>query len=182
METSERNQVSTWVCDVIQVKVIKPHTPFKSKVFLDAIKSEQKKVGDDIKKDFEKTTKTWKHKVVFRVQSKESGSQSTVNVFTTDKIYGYVDEGTRAHIIRPKKAKALSFKGIYRTKTKPHVINSSSGGSSGKQVFAQEVHHPGTDPRYFARDIQAKWQPQLSKRIQTTINKAAKQSGHSITK
>jgi hypothetical protein len=42
-----------------------------------------------------------------------------------------VNDGTRPHIIRPKRAKALRFK------------------VGGKTVFARIVHHPGTRARPF---------------------------------
>ena len=40
----------------------------------------------------------------------------------------YIEYGTRAHIIRPKNKKALKFQ------------------VDGKDIFAKEVHHPGTSP------------------------------------
>lgn len=39
----------------------------------------------------------------------------------------FIEEGTPAHVIRPKNAKALRF-----------------FGPTGQPVFAREVHHPGT--------------------------------------
>lgn len=44
----------------------------------------------------------------------------------------FLEEGTRAHIIKPKKASCLRFY-----------------GKNGKPVFAKKVHHPGTDPSPF---------------------------------
>ncbi|MFF2612378.1 hypothetical protein [Kitasatospora sp. NPDC058046] len=43
----------------------------------------------------------------------------------------YVIEGTRPHIIRPRRAKALRFE------------------VGGRTVFAKVVHHPGTKPNPF---------------------------------
>lgn len=45
----------------------------------------------------------------------------------------YVIHGTKAHIIRPRKASVLAFK--------------PRGG--GRTVFAKIVHHPGTKPNNF---------------------------------
>lgn len=39
----------------------------------------------------------------------------------------WIEEGTKAHIIRPRNAKVLKFK-----------------GRGGKTVYAREAHHPGT--------------------------------------
>lgn len=168
---------------MIKATAITPHTPFNASVFRQEIKAEAKAVAADMKKDFEKTTRTWKHKVAFKDTSTESGDEATASVETKDEIYGYVDQGTKPHIIRPRKRKGLlSFKSKYKAKTTPHVINSHQGGASGKQVFARVVHHPGTDPRYFTRDIQAAWQPKFKKRIESAIARAAKKSGHSASK
>lgn len=51
----------------------------------------------------------------------------------------YVHEGTRAHVIRPTRAKLLAFK--------PR--------GSGRTVFAKVVHHPGTRAnRYLRRAVE----------------------------
>lgn len=44
---------------------------------------------------------------------------------------GYVRWGTRPHLIRARRAKALRFE------------------IQGKEIFAKQVHHPGTKPNYF---------------------------------
>ena len=56
----------------------------------------------------------------------------------------YVEYGTAPHIIRPKNAKALHWKG---TGTGPR------GGKVTTDVFAKEVHHPGTSPQPFIRPM-----------------------------
>ena len=65
------------------------------------------------------------------------------------------EEGTRPHIIRPKRAKALRFqKGRYMPKTNPGGKFRGPGKViGGKTVFAKQVHHPGTKPRHFTRRI-----------------------------
>lgn len=130
--------------------------------------------------DFNKTTRTWEHNVDFKGVVKDSREGVTVEVSTKDKIYGYVDQGTRPHIIRPRRAKALAFASRYKAKTTVRVIGSHKGGSGGKTVFAQEVHHPGTDAREFSHLIQAKWQPRLKRQVEAAIAKAARRSGHGI--
>jgi len=44
---------------------------------------------------------------------------------------GYVRWGTRPHVIRARRAKALRFE------------------IQGREIFAKSVHHPGTKPNYF---------------------------------
>lgn len=183
VEAGERGAIANRIGDVmISAKVIKPHTPFKARVFRDEIEVEAYRVGIDVKADFEKTTRTWKHKPIFRIAAKSTASEASVNVSTTDKIYGYVDQGTRPHIIRPRRARFLNFSSKFKPKTKVRKITSTSGMTGKRDVFAKVVHHPGTEAREFAQEIQAKWQPKLKTRIESAINRAARKSGHSITK
>lgn len=164
---------------MIKAKVIKPHTPFKPGVFREEIKIELATIEAGMLKDFEKTVASWDHEVEFKTTTTVTPSQVSATVKTSDPIYRYVDQGTKKHIIRPRKARMLRFQSKYKAKTEPHVISSHAGGPSGKEVFATVVHHPGTDARYFARDIQAKWQPKMKKQIEQAIARAARKSGHS---
>jgi hypothetical protein len=108
----------------------------------------------DILADYRRTVSTWKHSVSFEalVDTQADGSFDLI-VGTDDRIYGYVDQGTRPHIIRPKHAKALAFLSGYRAKTAPGVIGATGGGGFGSRVFAQLVHHPGTKARKFTQTI-----------------------------
>lgn len=45
-----------------------------------------------------------------------------------------IEEGTRAHVIRPKNAKVLAF------------------NAGGQKIFAKSVKHPGTPARHMFRD------------------------------
>lgn len=90
---------------MIVFRSIKPAKPFKSSIFRDELKTAAAQMEKKILADFEKTTATWEHDVKFKA-SVEAGAAAGgvgVEVTTKDKVYGYVDEGTRPHIIRPKK-------------------------------------------------------------------------------
>ena len=50
---------------------------------------------------------------------------------------GFVHEGTRPHVIFPRRARALRF------------------NVAGRTVFAAKVNHPGTKPRPFLREAAA---------------------------
>lgn len=90
---------------------------------------------------------------------------------TDSKIYLYVTRGTRPHIIRPKRAKALAFSSRFRAKTAQGYIRSYKGGRSGKPVFAKEVKHPGTQARGFEEAIAAKHQPIFEKKCADGLQK-----------
>ena len=51
----------------------------------------------------------------------------------------YVERGTRPHIIRPRKAKALAWGGVRR-------LSGALARGSAPTHFAKIVHHPGTRP------------------------------------
>ncbi len=118
------------------------------------------------KVDFEVTAQTWNHRPGFSIDSKP-GERI---VGTDDTIYGYVNDGTRPHMIYPRRARRLAFASGYRAKTRPGSISSSSGGSSGGTVFARAVHHPGTKARSFTKAIAKKWQQLLPQQMQRAIN------------
>lgn len=167
---------------MISAKAIHPHTPFRPGVFRQEMHATALGIMTNMLRDYEKTTRTWEHEVDFKGVVNDKPAEISVEVSTQDKIYGYVDKGTKPHIIRAKRSPRLFFKSRYRSKTTPRVINSHRGGSSGKTVVAKVVHHPGTEAREFTHTIQAKYQPKLKKEMDKAITRAAKKSGHSISK
>ena len=166
----------------IQIKVIKPQR-FKDAQFKREIEKAAKVAAKDMQKDFQLTTKTWKRKPKFE-QIISVAPNVEVLVGTDDEIYGYVNDGTRPHLIFPKRAKALSFqwggKGSYRPKTKPRFIGSVPGGPTGPRVARPYVQHPGTKAREFDQTIQKKWTPRFKRLMEQAMSRAAKASGHGI--
>lgn len=146
----------------------KPYNPSKS------IRTHIQKAMNDtlatMQKDFQRTTRTWKTSVIFVIhKTTANGDTLRGSVGTDNKIYGYVNDGTRAHIIRPKRARALRFQTGYRAKTKYRVLSSSSGGAYGAVAYAQIVHHPGTKPREFDITIADMRQSDFEKAVAQAI-------------
>jgi len=110
--------------------------------------------------DFEKTTKTWQHQPVFSVLSQRGGGygirKTELTVGTDDEIYGYVDQGTRRHIIRARRAKALRFGIGGQPKTRPNRLLAQAGAKGSTILYRQQVMHPGTKARNFSKMIQRK--------------------------
>lgn len=121
-------------------------------------------VAKDVLIDFKVTTQTWKDKPTFTIERKAGYRK----ISTDDRIYGYVNFGTKPHLIRAKK-RFLSFRGGYRAKTTPRIIGSTTGGASGKPLFAKVVHHPGTKARAFDEAIKDKWDDLFPGIIQRAI-------------
>ncbi len=169
----------------ILIKEIKP-----SKLRVDALRlellNEMRKVGTDVKKDYEKTTRTWKHKPKFEVSVSLKPPGPTLIVETDDEIYGYVDKGTKPHLIfagiytGKSSKKALAFPSKFSPKTKPGVIGSSSGSSGGPTVFRPYVQHPGSKPRGFEEAIGKIWTPKYKRWMEAAMRKAARASGHAL--
>lgn len=160
-------------------KTIKPSRLREDAMRL-ALLNGMRRMGTKIKQDFEKTVQTWKNKPKFEVLVSLSGPGPTVVVDTNDEIYHYVSMGTRPHVIRPKRARALAFRGTYTAKTVPGVLEARAGGASGDAVFSQEVHHPGTKPRNFQKMIGDKWQKQFKREMESVMREVARESGHGM--
>jgi len=128
---------------------------------------EMQKVGAEIVKDFESTVATWSKKPDFKFTSSSAQNTPslTINIETDDPIYGYVDEGTKPHIIAPVKAKRLFFAVGGTAKTQPNVIGSSAGSKGTSPVVALVVNHPGTKARNFTKKIESKWRGEFGKRM-----------------
>lgn len=136
-----------------------------------AVRNAQTAAAKGAKVDFDVTTQTWKSRPSFEIERRGNDTA----VFTANKIYLFIDEGTTPHVIRPKNGKVLVFPGgKYTPKTRVRAIASRPGGSSGESVAAKVVHHPGTDAREFSDVIQQKWQKRYPEIMQRSINAAAK--------
>ena len=133
-----------------------------------AVEAQTRQSAGELLKDFERTAATWTNKPRWRVRVGRSG----VSVSTDDAIWGYVDRGTRPHVIRPRRAKRLAFAGSYTAKTRVGSIIARGGGPSGSTVFAREVNHPGTKPRNFTRLLKRKWDAKWPRDMQKAINRA----------
>lgn len=135
--------------------------------------------AEDIRRDFERTTSTWNHKPAFKVINTSTRDRLSERIETDDPIYTMLSVGTRPHIIRPRTARALSFRGgPYTAKSVPGTLAARSGGSSGGQVAVKFVMHPGTKARNFPETVAREWRKKFPDRMQDALNKAAKASGN----
>lgn len=149
---------------------------FKLTAMKTAIKAVSGDVGGEIKKDFEKTTRTWEHNVNFRVESSGVFSM-TVKIYTTDQIYFWVNDGTNYRFIAGPVMVTTGFK----PKTRPGVIDSFSG-SKGIPIYARNVEHPGSEARKFDEAIAKKWEPKLQVELQLALDAGAIASGHGFAR
>lgn len=130
--------------------------------FRAAIATELEREGKTIVREYGYTTQTWKRKVRFEMKIFPDGQMI---VGTDNEIFGYVDEGTRPHVIRPRLAKALRFNTVFRAKTSPGQLTSRPGMSAPPVAVRMEVHHPGTKPRNFTKLMTKRSEPRFSKNM-----------------
>ena len=118
-----------------------------------------------IKADYGVTTQTWKERPRFDIQSDQYGRDVT----TTDKVFIYVDMGTKPHDIAPPPGGVLAFGGPgFKAKTRPRIIGSGAGSRGSGKIFTKKViKHPGTEAREFTGTIGDKWEAELLKRART---------------
>lgn len=120
-----------------------------------------------VKIDLDTTTQTWTHRPAFTIDKTEGRRV----VATDDEVYGFVDEGTDAHLIVAKSpTKPLTFGVGGRPKTTPRVIGSRAGAKGSTIVRAQVVHHPGTNAREFTDTVKEKWDDRLPDVLQRAID------------
>lgn len=123
-------------------------------------------IAEEAKKDFEKTTSTWKTKPEFVIDVRPR----SYAIITDSDIYHFVDKGTRPHKIPVGELGFLAFRGGYQAKTTPRVIQSQAGGASGDYVYTTKtIDHPGTAAREFTTTIYDKWQGQVAKRMRVAL-------------
>lgn len=144
-----------------KLKVTKPDSLPSGADFAKAFQEGIQKSAALALRDLQSTVRTWKHQPAFDVTITQQGGDYSISAGTDDVIYGYVDAGTRAHEIRPKRSKYLRWKSGYKAKTRVGIIGSQEGGAFGEDVFGKAVHHPGFPGRQFMKTI--------AKRRQVTI-------------
>lgn len=153
-----------------------PIIPKKLKV--DAIRleilNELRKQARATLNEYKKTTRTWKHKPQFEMLIGLTGKDATILVGTDDRVYGFVDLGTRPHRITARRAPRLRFQAGFTAKTTPNVIGSSRGARSGPFVYPVSVMHPGNKPRNFTKIISKKRQRPYENGISAAVKRGAR--------
>jgi len=148
----------------IRGKAFIPNTPKDPKNFLKELERRYARIGEQIRRDFERTVSTWDKKPKFTVKRiRTSTGAITYEAGTDNEIYGYVTLGTKPHIIRAKNAPFLSFRTGGSPKTTPNLLTSKAGFIGDGWAKKQEVQHPGTEARNFHKIIAKRFQDKVVK-------------------
>lgn len=110
------------------------------------------------KADFGVTTQTWETPVKFEIEAVKQGVRE---VFTTNKIYLYVNHGTRVRY--------ATMTPDFQPKTTPRLIRSRRG-AGGVAYVRKDRPRPGIKARKFDEEIAKKWRKQLPKTLQRAID------------
>ena len=123
---------------------------------------------------YQKTTATWKRQPTFEAQHRSTGRWT---VGTDDRIYGWVDQGTRPHIITARNALVLRFTVPFTAKTKPRHITSYAGSRGNQWVSKRSVQHPGTQARHFSKTIHDRVQQRAANKLRAKLLEATSGPG-----
>jgi hypothetical protein len=165
---------------MIVTKPIKP-TALKKEAMVKAINDELQKTSKDILFDFEATAWNWKHKVKFTREVSVGPNSADILVGTDDEIYGYVDQGTKAHVVEAKHAKMLHYWVGGTPKTQPGVMVSGAGSPGNKEIFIRKnKKSTKTITRKFTKTIQKEWKPKFKSRMEKAMHEAVVASGHEM--
>lgn len=115
------------------------------------------KVRNDMIADLRRVVATWNTAVAFRSRIEFSRGDLVLYVFTDNKIFKFVNDGTKSHVIVPRRARALRVKFGFTPKTRYKDLNSSAGGYQGPFVLRKFVSHPGTAARDFTGALADKY-------------------------
>lgn len=156
----------------IGFKAIVPKKPLWTGDVTAVLRGAVDKARKPIEEDLNAVTETWNHKVKFKVRWNTAGNNIEMTITTNDKVFIYVNDGTRPHVIQPRTARRLVFQSGYTAKSTVGSLRSRRGGKSGPTVYAKLVHHPGNEARKFDELVAKKHKNLLQKEVDAAIKKA----------
>ena len=135
------------------------------KVFQDAFEKASREMEKDVKGSYEDAVVTWKNKPTFRGYVRIAAESIYISVGTTDEVFKFVDQGTKAHFIKPVRAKVL------------HWVDPTTG----EDRFSKGHQVSGIKPRDITKSINAIWSGGLmADYFDRYLQQAIKESGHAI--
>lgn len=140
---------------------------------------EMVQIGKDLRKEHQDVVSDWEHKPDFAATTQFAQGSIGVDIKVKGqhkKIWRYVDEGTRPHLILPRvPGGRLKFRTGYSPRTLPIAqAHMGTGTASGAFVSAEQVNHPGTEAREFGKTIAEDYKPEFRRRIENAFRRAAR--------
>ena len=152
---------------------------FNIKGFNAALRKTLREEGQIDKRLLQQTTATWRGtKPRFKVIERVTPEELSVSVIPSGKgaeKWNWLEEGTKAHIIRPRKRGGrLYFRTGFKPKTKIGKLKSGRGKSGTNLVVAKQVRHPGTEPRRWRQVIHRMRSKPLLRKLRGNFNLLAR--------
>lgn len=154
---------------MITLKKVFKNKPVKPRWWNEEVKRSLKRVEAGVLADYQKTVATWTDKPEFESKIKSTIKGASLTIWTDDKIYEYVDLGTKPHKIRAKTAKGLVFLVGGEPKTEPDIIISVPGKPGTLWRRKMEVDHPGTKARNFSKIINKSWRKEFQEEMRAAV-------------
>jgi hypothetical protein len=135
-----------------------------------------RKFGEDVSKDFDKTTEHWSSHPKFEAHPKSSRDEISVEVYTNDVVWNAIDQGTPGRVI---KVSPPRFAGInlYAAGSLPGTLQTGRPASVNIGVFwaDKDINWPGIEARKWSELIKQKAEEEydLAGRLQEILNYAA---------
>ena len=122
-----------------------------------------------IKKDFEATTKTWKdHHPVFHKKLRFAGGKISIEVWTDDEVWGYLNEGT------DRRWALMSHD--FMPKTVPRQLTSYAGAGTVLYRGPAEMKaagigwaQPGIEPREWTKTVIDLYSPEIMNDLRIAV-------------
>lgn len=139
------------------------------------VDQELRATGQELKTDHDKVVRDWRHKPTFRAQVDSRAAIRTVKIIpqgANQRIWYYVDLGTKAHPIRAKNKPFLKFQTGYSARTAPVAqFNKGTGQKFGAWRQKKVVNHPGVKARQFSKTFLKELSPPFEDRIQAAVRR-----------
>jgi len=167
---------------MIKFKSVKPG-PLKDKAMEKYIREQFKKLGDRFARTYNLQTSHWEgEQPEFKPVYRSGGTWAQIVLKPTNEKgaqkWQWIDEGTAPHVIKVKDAKALFFLSMYKAGSMPYSLYTRKAERGGDEVFATEVHHPGSEPRNWTGILTPQCQEMMTDWAPAVFEEAAKISGH----
>lgn len=147
-----------------------------------ALLNPMRKIGTEMRQDFQKTTKTWEDKPTFTITRNLNSVEGFLRVWvwTMHQHFIWVNEGTRAHYVPKYGVRTMAFR-RYKAKTRVRVIESGQGGRFGATIVRRgRWKVSGIKAREFDKVLKRKWQPEFGRRMTKAMAEARVKSGHAM--
>jgi len=142
--------------------------PFKDKFMQAALREFMNDTADDIEKDIRRPIAKWKHTVKIDkfITAFYFPLRMQLEVTVDDDPYTYMDRGTKAHMVRPKRKQALHW--------------GEGQGPGGKGFFSKGHMVKGIHARNWMVFVKRRWDKKLAVDFDKLMQFYAQKSGHAV--